>query len=577
MSSYPKGDHKTYKRRSKPRRRKFYGNQHDNKQSDNNEDQSASAKKLESSTSDNVTVNPLHLYRIIEFFTFFTALSDICICRNCQQNYKFEETGIRGLGFKLVVKCNCGSRHINSSPLINTGFEINRRIVFVMRLLGVGRQGLNLFCNYMDIGSGIAEETYNRIFSHIHVAAKTVFDYCCKKAVEEEKKENEKIERPILNFKVSGDGTWKKRGFKSLFGVTTLIGYYCGKVIDLDVRSSYCHACAKWQNKSKNSREYLEWKEDHDDEDCTKNHEGSAGSMEVESVKKMFLRSEEVHGVKYGNYIGDGDSKTFAAILKLNPYGDDHQVLKSECIGHVQKRMGTRLRNIRKTKKLGGKGKLTESLVKKLSTYYGLAIRRHIDSVQDMKKAIMATYYHMISTDENPRHEYCPEGEDSWCEWQKRTALGMELEPHPTPLHPDVQKEILPIYEDLSRDELLERCLGGHTQNANESFNSTVWRLAPKHLHSGLKVIEVASYLATGLFNEGNTSLLMVMKEAGIVVGTQSLHYAEQMDSQRVSRQNRRNSLESKEGRKARKALLQAQNEAYEEEEGLIYGAGIAD
>ncbi|GFX42380.1 hypothetical protein TNCV_1519441 [Trichonephila clavipes] len=45
------------------------------------------------------------------------------------------------------------------------------------------------------------------------------------------------------------------------------------------------------------------------------------------------------------------------------------------------------------------------------------------------------------------------------------------------------------------------------------------------------------------------------------------------MDNQRVSWQNRRSSLESNEGRKA---LLQAQNEVYEED-GLLYGAGIAD
>lgn len=189
----------------------------------------------------------------------------------------------------------------------------------------------------------------------------------------------------------------------------------------------------------------------------------------------------------------------------------------------------------------------------------------------------MATYYHMISTDKKPQHMYCPEGKDSWCEYQKRTALGIELEPHPTPLHPDVAKAILPIYKDLSKNDLLERCLGGHTQNASESFNLTVWRFAPKHLHSGLKVIEVASYLAAGLFNEGNSSLLMVMNEAKIVEGLQSFNYAGQMDNQRVSRQNRRNSLESKEGRKARKAMQQAQNEAYEEEEDLLYGAGIAD
>lgn len=37
------------------------------------------------------------------------------------------------------------------------------------------------------------------------------------------KKQNEKHGRPILNIKVSGDGSWKKRGFKSLYGITTLI------------------------------------------------------------------------------------------------------------------------------------------------------------------------------------------------------------------------------------------------------------------------------------------------------------------------------------------------------------------
>ncbi|CAH2086449.1 unnamed protein product [Euphydryas editha] len=243
--------------------------------------------------------------------------------------------------------------------------------------------------------------------------------------------------------------------------------------------------------------------------------------------------------------------------------------------------MGTRLRNIRKNKKLGGKGKLTEALVKKLSTYYGLAIRRNINSVEDMKKAIMATFQHMISTDDNPQHDNCPEGEDSWCKWQQAKALGTEPEPHPAPLHPDVQKEILPIYEDLSRDDLLTRCLGGHTQNANESFNSTVWRLAPKHLHAGLKIVEVATFLATALFNEGNSALLMVMNELNVVVGSQSFNYAESMDRNRVTRQNRRSSLETKEARIACQVELQAKNDAYElllmGSEGLLYGAEITD
>ncbi|GBP91089.1 hypothetical protein EVAR_22424_1 [Eumeta japonica] len=54
------------------------------------------------------------------------------------------------------------------------------------------------------------------------------------------------------------------------------------------------------EEKPKNSVEYLSWKDDHNEENCMKTQEDSAGSMEVEYVKVMFLRSEEQHGVKYG-------------------------------------------------------------------------------------------------------------------------------------------------------------------------------------------------------------------------------------------------------------------------------------
>lgn len=101
----------------------------------------------------------------------------------------------------------------------------------------------------------------------------------------------------------------------------------------------------------------------------------------------------------------------------------------------------------------------------KLSSYYGLAIRRNVDSLEDMKKAVMSTYHHMCSTDENPRHEYCPPGSDSWCKWRKAEALKENAKyiEHPEPIHPAIQKHVEPIFQDLSRDDLLERCLGSHT------------------------------------------------------------------------------------------------------------------
>jgi len=78
--------------------------------------------------------------------------------------------------------------------------------------------------------------------------------------------------------------------------------------------------------------------------------------------------------------------------------------------------MGTRLREIvKKTvvdtetkagkkikrKSLFGKGKLTAKMIDKLTVYYGLAIRRYSDSVENMKNAIWATFFHYSSTDDN--------------------------------------------------------------------------------------------------------------------------------------------------------------------------------
>lgn len=61
------------------------------------------------------------------------------------------------------------------------------------------------------------------------------------------------------------------------------------------------------------------------------------------AITDMFLRSKDKHSVYYTKYIGDGDNKTFKKILDINPYRDEATVIKKECVGHVEKRMGTRL------------------------------------------------------------------------------------------------------------------------------------------------------------------------------------------------------------------------------------------
>ena len=116
------------------------------------------------------------------------------------------------------------------------------------------------------------------------------------------------------HLKVSGDGSWKKRGYTSMLGVTTLIAHNTGKVIDLVVKSSDCQACTQ-QKKTLNDEKFEDWYEDHKDP-CTLNHTGSTGKMEADSIVEMFLRSIVKFGVKYLNYIGDGDSKNLRLFWK---------------------------------------------------------------------------------------------------------------------------------------------------------------------------------------------------------------------------------------------------------------------
>ena len=97
--------------------------------------------------------------------------------------------------------------------------------------------------------------------------------------------------------------------------------------------------------------------------------------------------------------------------------------------------------------------------------YYGNAIRANNSSVDEMRKAIWAIWYHKQSSDENIVHSFCPQGIDSWCPYQKAMVEGtIQGYRHKNSLAPAIMEAIVAT-------ELLKRCVGGHTQNNNESFH----------------------------------------------------------------------------------------------------------
>jgi len=531
-----------------------------------------SFKKLKSSKNEyDIDYDSTFGYRLLCFASVFSALSEVLVCHTCHKPVKFTEANKQGLGFKIVISCEaCEPVHINSCPKINNkAYEVNRRMVLAMRLLGIGLNGIKKFCAFMDLPQPIFQKSYDEIIKTFHEVSESVCSFSMKNAAQQEKiKSVEKGENKGII--VSGDGSWRRRGFSSLFGVVSLIGWFNGKVVDVLVKSKFCKSCLHWKSKE-NTAEYEEWKKNHEST-CEANHEGSAGKMEVDAATKMFARADEKNGVSYINYVGDGDCKTFKAIVEQNP-----NVKKKECIDHVQKRMGTRLRKlVSNTKGLSGRGKLTGKLIDELSIYYGLAIRRHCNSIEDMKKAIWATLYHKISTDEKPQHHFCPEGPKSWCAWQLQKAIvGNTNEfKHNPAMSDEVFKAIKPVYEELSRDDLLSRCLGGFTQNSNESFNSLVWSMAPKSSSSGKSVLDIAVNLAVLYFNDGFFGIMQVMKQMGISIGLSCYNFCLEANAAQSER-----SL-SVEARKARSTSLSSRKDEEHKNlnlEGQLYGPGIAD
>ncbi|GFU93432.1 hypothetical protein TNCV_2728191 [Trichonephila clavipes] len=89
--------------------------------------------------------------------------------------------------------------------------------------------------------------------------------------------------------------------------------------------------------------------------------------------------------------------------MRAKPYDIEEE--KLEHIGHIEKRMGTRLLDIKKKyrkklsdgKSLIGRNRLTDILKSKIQRYCSMAVRNNFNDLQDMKTAVWAIYFHLLS------------------------------------------------------------------------------------------------------------------------------------------------------------------------------------
>ena len=185
---------------------------------------------------------------------------------------------------------------------------------------------------------------------------------------------------------------------------------------------------------------------------------------------------------------------------------------KMECVGHIQKRLGEktawpeeedlcRWQRSSAESEVGREGTVDWFCVDSLTVYFGEAIRNFPGDVDGMFRVIWAVFHHSISDDDQHDHQFCPSG--SWCKFNRALADNVEPPKHTPKLPKDLGPFIKPVFTELSKRELLERCVLGATQNQNESFNSIIWSRCPKTLFCSLVSVDIAVNLAMITFNHG--------------------------------------------------------------------------
>ena len=275
-----------------------------------------------------------------------------------------------------------------------------------------GHTGLTQFCTTMNLSPPVSTDVYQKHLIKIESAtmkhAEEVMNGAAErlrnKVLKEQPDQIDDGEENIASVSVTVDGTWQKRGHSSKLGVVFVISVETGEILDYEVKSLFCHECKEHNSWDVESEKYKEWKESHD---CQINHKGSSEEMEAVAAVEIFSRSIEKRKLKYTTFVGDGDSSSFGQVKAAldEKFGSDYEVKKEECVGHVQKRLGTALRKYKKDNKgkklsdgktVGGKGRLTDKVIDKMQNYYGKAIRGNKGDLNGMKESIKAIQYHMI-------------------------------------------------------------------------------------------------------------------------------------------------------------------------------------
>ncbi|GFU46711.1 uncharacterized protein NPIL_313021 [Nephila pilipes] len=205
------------------KKRRFYGNQHSKAEALEPvaaNVTSASSKKLclGSSHYENYSTDTKG-YILINLDNFLGEISKLLICCYCGSKVVLKERVLCGLVSEFYSEFDsCRTQYtFKSSPVLeshNHDYEINTRIIYAMRTVGIDLSGLKNFCSVMDLPPPVSQKFYDRILNNIKLASSIVADTS---KMQQRKKFQQPKQMKYVSVGLNVENPW------------SYISYRCGK------------------------------------------------------------------------------------------------------------------------------------------------------------------------------------------------------------------------------------------------------------------------------------------------------------------------------------------------------------
>lgn len=128
-------------------------------------------------------------------------------------------------GFYIPVKFICSSceneTSLPTSTQPATFYAVNRRMVLGFRLFGAGRRAQEQFCSLLNMPPTLSRDAFGLHRNKIHLAvmeeAQAEFQRAALELQTLHQETDGAGDHGLVDVQVSGDGTWMRRGFSSLY------------------------------------------------------------------------------------------------------------------------------------------------------------------------------------------------------------------------------------------------------------------------------------------------------------------------------------------------------------------------